>query len=174
MAVLREAIFGMLDSIRHNAEGSIALLGLQLLDVPSRIPELDFVAAQELISADTGEDLTGENDLAPAHERWLGEWALREHGSQFLFVTGYPMSKRPFYTHPDPERPTPRAALTCCSEAWNSSPADNDCIATRTISSLCASATKTRSTTAATSRRSGTGCRRTAASRSGWSAGPPG
>jgi nondiscriminating aspartyl-tRNA synthetase len=106
MAVLREAIFGMLDSIRHNAEGSIALLGLQLPDVPSRIPELDFVAAQELISADTGEDLTGENDLAPAHERWLGEWALREHGSQFLFVTGYPMSKRPFYTHPDPERPT--------------------------------------------------------------------
>ena len=27
------------------------------------------------------------------------------HGSDFLFVTGYPMSKRPFYTHPDPSRP---------------------------------------------------------------------
>ena len=26
----------------------------------------------------------------------------REHGSDFLFVTGYPMAKRPFYTHPDP------------------------------------------------------------------------
>jgi len=52
-----------------------------------------------------GEDLTGEPDLAPAHERWLGEWALREHGSDFLFVVGYPMAKRPFYTHPDPSRP---------------------------------------------------------------------
>ena len=30
-----------------------------------------------------------EPDLAPAHERALGEWARREHGSDFLFVTGY-------------------------------------------------------------------------------------
>ena len=27
------------------------------------------------------------------------------YGSDFLFVTGYPMAKRPFYTHPDPLRP---------------------------------------------------------------------
>ncbi|HEY8836199.1 MAG TPA: amino acid--tRNA ligase-related protein, partial [Dehalococcoidia bacterium] len=40
-----------------------------------------------------------------AHERWLGEWAQREHGSDFLFVVGQPMVKRPFYTHPDPDRP---------------------------------------------------------------------
>ncbi len=41
----------------------------------------------------------------PAHERWLGDWARREHGSDFLYVVGYPMAKRPFYTHPDPDRP---------------------------------------------------------------------
>jgi nondiscriminating aspartyl-tRNA synthetase len=29
---------------------------------------------------------------------------MREHGSDFVFVTGYPMVKRPFYTHPDPSR----------------------------------------------------------------------
>jgi nondiscriminating aspartyl-tRNA synthetase len=52
-----------------------------------------------------GEDLSGEPDLAPAHERWLGEWARREHGSEFVFVVGYPMRKRPFYTHPQPDRP---------------------------------------------------------------------
>ena len=58
-----------------------------------------------MIERATGEDVVGEPDLAPAHERWLGEWAAREHGSDFLFVSGYPMAKRPFYTHPDPERP---------------------------------------------------------------------
>ena len=47
-----------------------------------------------------------EPDLAPAHERAIGEWARREHGSDFVFVTGYPMRKRPFYTHPDPADPT--------------------------------------------------------------------
>jgi nondiscriminating aspartyl-tRNA synthetase len=46
-----------------------------------------------------------EPDLAPAHERAVGEWARREHGSEFVFVTGYPMRKRPFYTHPDPADP---------------------------------------------------------------------
>jgi hypothetical protein len=46
-----------------------------------------------------------EPDLSPAGERWLGQWAREHHGSDWLFVTGYPMRKRPFYTHPDPERP---------------------------------------------------------------------
>jgi nondiscriminating aspartyl-tRNA synthetase len=58
-----------------------------------------------MISGATGEDVRAEPDLAPAHERWLGEWAMREHDSDWLFVTGYPMAKRPFYTHPDPARP---------------------------------------------------------------------
>ena len=49
--------------------------------------------------------LTVELDVAPQHERWLGEWARETHGSDFLFVTGYPMSKRPFYTHPNPADP---------------------------------------------------------------------
>jgi nondiscriminating aspartyl-tRNA synthetase len=44
-------------------------------------------------------------DLAPSHEAWLGEWALRECHSDFIFIVGYPMAKRPFYTHPDPLRP---------------------------------------------------------------------
>ena len=58
-----------------------------------------------LLEAATGEQIVGEPDLAPAHERWLGEWALAEHGSDFLFVEGYPMAKRPFYTQPEPGRP---------------------------------------------------------------------
>lgn len=52
-----------------------------------------------------GVDVRGEPDLSPQDERWLGQWAQEEFGSEFLFVTGYPMAKRPFYTHSDPERP---------------------------------------------------------------------
>ena len=32
-----------------------------------------------------------EPDLAPAHERALGSWALETHGSDFIAVEGYPM-----------------------------------------------------------------------------------
>ncbi|QXV62387.1 aspartate--tRNA(Asn) ligase [Amycolatopsis sp. TNS106] len=94
MAVLREAIAGMAAAVPH-AE----------VVVPEEIPEIHFAEAQGLIARLSEEDPRGEPDLAPAHERLLSEWALREHGSEFLFVTGYPMAKRPFYTHPDPERP---------------------------------------------------------------------
>jgi nondiscriminating aspartyl-tRNA synthetase len=41
-----------------------------------------------------------EPDLAPADERRI----CKEHG-ELVFVEGFPTAKRPFYTHPDPERP---------------------------------------------------------------------
>lgn len=86
MRFARTAVAGM-------AEG-VAALGVEPPEVPDEIPWIHF--------ADTGvEDV----DLAPADERRLGEWARNEHGSDFVFVVGYPMAKRPFYTHPDPERP---------------------------------------------------------------------
>jgi nondiscriminating aspartyl-tRNA synthetase len=78
--------------------------------VPAEIPHIHFSDAQELILRLHGDDVgggvaAGEPDLSPQDERRLGDWARQEHGSDFLFVTGYPMVKRPFYTHPDPARP---------------------------------------------------------------------
>jgi nondiscriminating aspartyl-tRNA synthetase len=105
LAVLREAIVGMLGAVRERAGAACSLLSVKLPEVPSRIPEIHFADAQELLAAQTDEDPRGEPDLAPAHERWLSGWALREYGSEFLAVTGYPMRKRPFYTHPEPGRP---------------------------------------------------------------------
>lgn len=105
MAVLTGAIGGMIESVRARAAGALETLGIELPPVPTDIPEVDFSEAQELIAKHGDEDPRGEPDLAPAHERWLCDWAMRESGSQFLFVTGYPMAKRPFYTHPDPRRP---------------------------------------------------------------------
>ena len=105
MAVLQQALAGMLEAIQDQAAEAIALLGLNLPLLPGEIPVLHFSEAQALILKETGEDLRHEPDLAPSHERWLGTWAKREYGSDFLFVVGYPLVKRPFYTHPDPARP---------------------------------------------------------------------
>lgn len=105
MAMLTSVLRGIMTAIEQRAAGEVALLGLALPEVPATIPALHFTDALDLIYRETGEDARHEPDLAPAHERWLGEWAQREYGSAFLFVTGYPMVKRPFYTHPDPARP---------------------------------------------------------------------
>ncbi len=76
-------------------EAELALLGARIPEVPAQVPALHFTEAQP----------NGEPDLSPEDERRVGAWAQREHGSELVFVTGYPMAKRPFYTHPDPERP---------------------------------------------------------------------
>ncbi len=85
---------------------ALGVLALSLPDVPDEIPVVAFREAQELIERATGRPTVGEPDLSPGDERWLGDWARTEHGSEFVFVTGYPMLKRPFYTHPDPVDPT--------------------------------------------------------------------
>lgn len=105
MALLREVVSGMVAALAEREGPALALLDARLPAVPVEVPAIHFADAQALIARETDEDPRGEPDLAPAHERWLGEWAAREHGSEFLFVTGYPMAKRPFYTHPDPARP---------------------------------------------------------------------
>jgi nondiscriminating aspartyl-tRNA synthetase len=105
MAVLRDVIAGMAEAVRVNAASAVRLLGVTLPEVPANIPVVHFDDAQRMIARETGEDVIGEPDFAPAHERWLGDWAMREYGVEFVFVVGYPMSKRPFYTHSDPTRP---------------------------------------------------------------------
>jgi nondiscriminating aspartyl-tRNA synthetase len=105
MSVCRDAIAGMVDLVGERGAPAMRLLGAALPSVPAQIPHIHFADAMELISAATGEDVRDEPDLAPAHERWLSEWAQREHGSELLFVTGYPLASKPFYTYPDPDRP---------------------------------------------------------------------
>jgi nondiscriminating aspartyl-tRNA synthetase len=105
MAVCRDAVAGMIASVSERGRSAISLLGVPLPAVPAQIPHIHFADALALISRSTGEDVTGELDLAPAHERWLCEWSAREHGSELLFVTGYPLASKPFYTYPDPDRP---------------------------------------------------------------------
>ena len=105
MQTLACGIAGMISQIQEEAASEVKLLGITLPEMSHTIPSIHFSDALELITRETGEDVLDEPDLAPAHERFLGEWARREQGSEFIFVTGYPMLKRPFYTHPDPHRP---------------------------------------------------------------------
>jgi len=105
IAACHATVGGMLEGIRAHAEESVRALDIAMPALPSEPVVVHFADVLEMISKATGEDVTGEPDLAPAHERWIGEWALREHGSDFVFVEGYPTAHRAFYTHPDPSRP---------------------------------------------------------------------
>jgi nondiscriminating aspartyl-tRNA synthetase len=105
MAVCRAAVAGMLDGAAGHAGEALHRLDVVMPALPVEVPVVHFADAMAMISVATGEDVTGELDLSPAHERFLGGWALREHGSDFVFVEGYPTAARAFYSHPDPARP---------------------------------------------------------------------
>jgi nondiscriminating aspartyl-tRNA synthetase len=95
LAQLRDVVAGMVDGVHAYAAGAVARSGASVPVVPDEIPVIHFRDALKLVGAP--ED---EPDLAPEHERAIGAWALAEHGSDFVAVEGYPMAKRPFYTHP--------------------------------------------------------------------------
>jgi nondiscriminating aspartyl-tRNA synthetase len=95
----RDVMVVLTDVLRAMAE-AVERSGFAPVRVPDGVPVLHFSTALALIGADPDEP-----DLAPQHERALGEWARREHGSDLVYVEGYPMVKRPFYTCPQPSDP---------------------------------------------------------------------
>jgi nondiscriminating aspartyl-tRNA synthetase len=97
LAVLRHALAGMTAALRDQAQPAVDRLGAAIPEVPAEIPVIHFTEALAIVGAPPDEP-----DLAPAHERAIGRWAAETHGSDFVAVEGYPMSKRPFYTHPQP------------------------------------------------------------------------
>ncbi len=110
MALLRDVLAHIFATFGEQYRAELELLNAKLPSVPAQIPHIHFAEAKELVFQLHSKELKGaderaEPDLSPQEERWLGEWAQKEHNSDFLFVTGYPMRKRPFYTHADPARP---------------------------------------------------------------------
>ncbi len=100
IACLRDVVAGMVDAVHSRAGTAVERLGITVPKVPDEFPILHFREALEIAGAPADEP-----DLAPAHERALGEWAKEKHGSDFVVVEGYPTANRAFYSHPDPAEP---------------------------------------------------------------------
>ncbi len=92
--------------LEERAGVDLATLGATLPLVPEGpLPTLKLREAQALLKRETGVDKTTASDLDPEDERWLCEYGAKEWNSDFIFITHYPSSKRPFYTMDDLEDP---------------------------------------------------------------------
>jgi len=89
----------------HAAELATLETELPLIPDGDIFPHLKLREAQALIKEKTGQDKTNEPDLEPEDERWLCDYAKAELGSDFIFITHYPVAKRPFYTMEDAADP---------------------------------------------------------------------
>ena len=91
----------VMGALKESCGKEFELLKANIPEVLENIPAMKLREAQEIIKKETGEDCTKEPDLEPQHERWLCEYAKKQFGSDFIFITHFPMAKRPFYTHED-------------------------------------------------------------------------
>lgn len=73
----------------------LSLLGIEF-KVPKKIPRVSMKELKMMLK-EKGKELSEEDDLDAEAERMIGEYALNKFGEEFIFVTNYPFSVRPFY-----------------------------------------------------------------------------
>lgn len=91
-----------LNYLNENYSEYLKKIGVEL-PVVEDIPCVTFKDAKEMIAAKYNRKIKDPYDLEPEEERLISELFKEEYGSEFVFVTHYPIKKRPFYAMDDPE-----------------------------------------------------------------------
>ena len=85
----------IISNVKEQRKNELELLKVEL-KVPKSIPRI-LMAELKKILAKRGKKLGENDDLDAEAERMIGEYALKEFGEEFIFVTNYPAKVRPFY-----------------------------------------------------------------------------
>ena len=102
MAMETRMLIYVMAQLREKCATEFAFMKADIPEVPAEIPAMKLREAQQVIKAEHGIDCSQEPDLEPQHERWLCEYAKKKWNSDFIFITHFPISLRPFYTKEDP------------------------------------------------------------------------
>ncbi|OGM26643.1 aspartate--tRNA(Asn) ligase [Candidatus Woesebacteria bacterium RIFCSPHIGHO2_02_FULL_38_9] len=95
----------MLKAVEKECSDILKEFGTTIPKFTENIPMIKLREAQEIIYKRTGRDNRKEPDLEPEDEREICRWSLEEKDNDLIFISHYPVKKRPFYTYPDPDDP---------------------------------------------------------------------
>lgn len=87
--------------LKEYYQNELSILNITL-PVIVEIPSIKFKEAKELVAKEYNRTIRDMTDFEPEEEKLLCEIMERKTGSEFVFVTHYPSSKRPFYAMDDP------------------------------------------------------------------------
>lgn len=97
MAEEERFVVAMLNKIKEKYGDKIKEFFEKEVTVPSiPFPKITMSEAKKILS-NSGVVSEDGTDLNPEEERWLSKYIKEQHGHEFVFVTDYPKSVRPFY-----------------------------------------------------------------------------
>ncbi len=101
MDMAEKVIVSIIEEVGSKNKKELKLLNAKIPKTRKKIPRLRLREAQGIIFKRTKRDHRNEPDLDPSDEKEICNWAEEETGAPFVFITHYPVKKRPFYTMPD-------------------------------------------------------------------------
>jgi nondiscriminating aspartyl-tRNA synthetase len=103
MAVESGLLRFLFDHLRERYSGIVKEHGAEIPQF-DEIPEIKMADAIEILEREYGK-VSDREDLDPESERKLCEYFKEHEGVDLVFVTHYPVAKRPMYTMRDPDDP---------------------------------------------------------------------
>lgn len=104
MSMEAGALRYMFDLLKKEYARELKILNIELPGV-DKIPTVKFKDAKEMVAAEYNRKIKDPYDLEPEEEQLISKLFAEKYGSEFVFVTHYPVKKRPFYAMDDPENP---------------------------------------------------------------------
>jgi len=94
-------VFG---KVQEKNPKELAQFGIDVLPEIKKIPRIPLQDALNKIKDKFGKETEGL-DIDPEGEKLVSEFVMEEYGSEFVFLTEYPVDVRPFYHLTYPDRP---------------------------------------------------------------------
>ncbi len=104
-AMLNKVIKKLFSALKQEGQEYLKMYNAEIPEVPDQIPHIKLSEIKKIIKEKYKYEIPSNTDIDPEGERLAGRWAKEEHNSDFLFITNYPRSDRPFYTMPSKDNP---------------------------------------------------------------------
>ncbi len=104
MDQLQQAMRRIMKDVEANCADILKEYEIEEIAAPEQFPRIKLTEALDILKKEYKKETEGI-DIDPEGERMISEWAKKTYNSDFIFLTHYPVSVRPFYTMPsaDPQ-----------------------------------------------------------------------
>lgn len=104
-AMLTRVFSEIFEIISDKGKPYLEMWEAKIPEVPKEIPHVKLSEIKKIIKEKYDYQIPESTDIDPEGERLAGQYAKEEFNSDFIFITHYPWSDKPFYTMPSKDNP---------------------------------------------------------------------